>query len=53
MWKERRRVTGAKLKPDLVWLWRDSGGHWRKAVVEAKVTSTVQMNDAFKEKDDR
>ena len=35
------------------WLWRDPGGHWRKVVVDVKVTSTDKMNDAFKEKDDR
>ena len=41
------------LKPDLVWMRRDSGGHWRKVVVDVKVTSTDQLNDAFKEKDDK
>ena len=25
-WKDRSRVVGARLKPDLVWLRRDSGG---------------------------
>ena len=39
-WKTRGRVAGAKLKPDLVWLRRDSGGDWRKVVVDVKVTST-------------
>ena len=53
-WKERGRVTGAKLKPDLVWLRRDAeGDHWRKVVVDVKVTSPDKMNEAFKEKDDR
>ena len=39
-WKDKGRVAGAKLKPDLVWLRRDSGGQWRKVVVDVKVTST-------------
>ena len=52
-WKERGRVPGAKLKPDLVWLRRDAGGQWRKVVVDVKVTSTEDMNKAFKEKDDK
>ena len=25
-WKEKGRVSGAKLNPDMVWLWRDTGG---------------------------
>ena len=33
-WRERGRVTGAKLKPELVWLQRDNGGTWRKVVVD-------------------
>ena len=51
-WKEKGRVQGAKLKPDLVWLRCDSGGRWRKVVVDVKVTSTDDMAKAFKEKDD-
>ena len=51
-WKERGRVQGAKLKPDLVWLRCDSGGQWRKVVVDVKVTSSDEMAKAFKEKDD-
>ena len=50
-WQEKGRVAGAKLKPDLVWLRRDSGDEWRKAVVDVKVTSTDKMNEAFREKD--
>ena len=42
---------GAKLKPDLVGLRRDSGSDWRKVFVDVKVTSTDQMNETFKEKD--
>ena len=41
----------AKPKPDLVWLWSDSGGDWRKVVVDVKVASTDRLNDAFMEKD--
>ena len=41
-----------KLKPDLVWLRRDSG-EWRKVVVDVKITSTDDMNKAFKEKDEK
>ena len=52
-WQERGRVVGAKLRPDLVWLRKDSGGQWRKVVVDVKITSTDNMNEAFKEKDDK
>ena len=52
-WKEKGRVQGAKLKPDLVWLRCDSGGRWRKVVVDVKVTSSDKLNEAFKEKDDK
>ena len=44
---------GARLKPDLVWLRRDSGDEWEKAVVDVKITSTVKMNEFFKEKDEK
>ena len=47
------RVAGAKLRPDLVWLRRDSRNQWGKVVVDVKVTSTDDMNKAFKEKDDK
>ena len=52
-WKEKGRVAGAKLKPDLVWLRRDTGGDWRKVVVDVKITSTDKMKEAFKEKDEK
>ena len=52
-WKQKGRVTGAKLKPDFVWLRRDSGDEWRKVVVDVQVTSTDRMNQAFKEKDEK
>ena len=52
-WRDKGRVTGAKLKPDLVWLRRDPEGIWRKVVVDVKVTSTEDMGKAFKEKDDK
>ena len=52
-WKEKGRVAGAKLKPDLVWLWREKGGQWRKVVVDVMITSTEKMNDEFKKKDDK
>ena len=42
-----------RLKPDLVWLRRDAGGEWTKAVVDVKVTSTEEMEKAFKEKDEK
>ena len=45
-------VAGAKPRPDLVWLRRDSGDQWKK-VVDVKVISTDQINNAFKEKDDK
>ena len=51
-WRDKGRVAGAKLKPDLVWLRCDSGD-WRKVVVDVKVTSTDKMNVAFKEKDEK
>ena len=50
---EKGRVAGAKLKPDLVWLQRNSGVDWRKVVVDVKITSTDKMNEAFKEKGDK
>ena len=52
-WRCKGRVAGAKLKPDLVWLRRDSGDQWRKVVVDVKITSTDKMNEAFKEKDEK
>ena len=52
-WRRKDHVTGAKQKPDLVWLRRDSGGDGKKVVVDVKITSTDKMNDAFKEKDDK
>ena len=36
-----------------MWLRRETGGEWRKVVVDVKVTSTDKMNEAFKEKDDK
>ena len=48
-----RPGSGAKLRPDLVWLRRDSGGQWTKVIVDVKVTSTDDMNKAFKENDDK
>ena len=50
-WKEKGRVAGAKLKPDLVWLRRNSGGQWPKVDV-AKVISD-KMIEAFKEKEEK
>ena len=51
------RLNGESLgnaKPDLVWLLRcDSGGEWMMVVVDVKITSTDNMNDAFQEKDDK
>ena len=52
-WRCKGRVAGAKLKPDLVWLRRDSEGNWKKVVVDVKVTSTDKMSEAFKEKDEK
>ena len=46
-------MTGAKLKPDLVWLQRDAGGQWKKVVVDVKITSTDKMSEAFREKDNK
>ena len=51
--RAKGRVPGAKLKPDLVWLRRDSGGDWRKVVVDVKVTSTDKIDEAFREKDEK
>ena len=52
-WKDKGRVVGARLKPDLVWLRRDAGGQWTKVVVDVKVTSTEDIEKAFKEKDEK
>ena len=51
--KNKGRVVGARLKPDLVLLRRDAGGQWTKVVVDAKVTSTEDMEKAFEEKNDK
>ena len=51
--EEERPVARARLKPDLVWLRRDSEEQWRKVVVDVKITSTDKMNEAFKEKDEK
>ena len=51
--RRKGELRGAKLKPDLVWLRRETGDQWRKVVVDVKVTSTEKMNEAFKEKDDK
>ena len=53
MMERKGRISGAKLKPDLVWLRRDSGDQWRKVVVDVKVTSADKMNKAFREKDEK
>ena len=52
-WSGGGRVRGARLKPDLVWLSCDSGGKWRKVVVNVNVTSTDKLNYAYKEKDEK
>ena len=52
-WKDKGRVPGAKLKPDFVLLRWDRGGQWKKVVVDVKVTSTWDMNEFFKEKDEK
>ena len=49
-WKEMA-VFKEKLKPDPVWLRRDSRAEWRKVVVDVMVTSTDKMSKAFKERD--
>ena len=40
------------MKPDLVWLRRDSGDEWRKVIVDVKVTLTDELIKAFKENDE-
>ena len=50
-WKGKGRVAGSRHKPDLVWL-RCDAGEWRKVVVDVNVTSTDQLNKAFREKDE-
>ena len=52
-WKDKGRVSGAKLKPDLVWLRCEAEGEWRKVVIDVKVTSTDDMSEAFKGKNDK
>ena len=51
--ERKGRVSRAKLKPDLVWLRRDSGGDWREVVVDVKMTSKEDLNKTLKEKDDK
>ena len=36
-----------------VWLRADSGGQWRKIVVDVMVISSEEMRKGFKEKDDK
>ena len=52
-WKEKGRVAGAKLKPDMVWLRRENGGVWMKVVVNVMVTLTHKMIEEFVEKDEK
>ena len=52
-WKGRGRMAGARLKPTSVWLRCDTGGEWMMVVFDVKVTSTDDMNKAFKEKDEK
>ena len=52
-WKMKGRVVGSRLRPDLVWLRRDTSDNWRKVVVDVKVTSTDDLNKAFKENDEK
>ena len=52
-WANKGRVAGSRLKPDLAWLRRDAGGEWTKVVADVKVTSTEDMEKAFKEKDEK
>ena len=52
-WKQQGHVADSSLKPDLVWLGREAGGQWEMVVVNVKVTSTDDLNKAFKEKDDK
>ena len=52
-WEAKGRVAGAKLKPDLVWLRRDTGNEWRKVVVDVKITSTDKMNQTITEKEEK
>ena len=51
--KCKGRVAGAKLRPDLVWLRCDAGGKLMNVMVDVMVTSTQDMNRAFKDKDDK
>ena len=52
-WNEQCQVTGVKMRPDLVWVRRDFGRPVEKGLVDVKVTSTDNINNAFKEKDDK
>ena len=49
-WSGRGRVRGARLKPDLVWLRRDTDDQWKMVVIDVKVSSTDKMNEAFRER---
>ena len=46
-------MAGDKLRPDLVWLRRDSGGDRGNVVVDVKIKATDKMNESFKEKDEK
>ena len=43
----------SEVETRLLWLRCDSEGHWRKVVVDVKITTTDKMNEAFKEKDEK
>ena len=49
-WNDKGGVAGAKLMPYLVKFRRDTIGQWRKIVVDVKVTTSEDMNKAFREK---
>ena len=50
--ESKGRDRWSEIKPDLVWLRRDTENESKKVVVDVKVTSTADMNKAFKEKDE-
>ena len=52
-WKGKGHVAGAKLKLGIVWFRCEAGDELLKEVVDVKVKSTEDMNNAFKEKDEK
>ena len=50
---EKRQSRWREAETDFVRLRREAGCQWKKVVVDVKVTSTDNLNESFKVKDDK